>query len=201
MERSRTRRWFHHGRPWRLPFNDGRAQANVEWQAERPSSLLSQYRRLIHLRASSPALRNGSMAVLDAGEGNRQLLAFVREAGGERVLVVHNLGLTAVTAGPWDLHASEAKLLYATAGGATARAKGDTRVTIPGALGDLAVEVGYRPHSTHPLTTETRCSRLGNSVRETFASARSCARRSMAFAGWYGASDDDAGAARDPARH
>ncbi|MBI5169142.1 MAG: DUF3459 domain-containing protein [Candidatus Eisenbacteria bacterium] len=123
---------FTTGRPWR-PFSEGRAQANVEWQADSPSSLLSQYRRLIHLRASSPALRNGSIAVLDAGEGNRQLLAFVREAGGERVLVVHNLGLTAVTAGPWDLHASEAKLLYATAGGATARAKGDTRVTIPGA--------------------------------------------------------------------
>ena len=47
--------------------------------------------------------------------------------------VVHNLGLTAVTAGPWDLHASEAKLLYATAGGARARAKGDTRITIPAA--------------------------------------------------------------------
>ena len=123
---------FTTGRAWR-PFSAGRAQANVEWQADSPSSLLSLYRRLIHLRASSPALRNGSMAVLDAGEGNRQLLAFVREAGGERVLVVHNLGLTAVTAGPWDLHASEAKLLYATSGGAKARAKGDTRITIPAA--------------------------------------------------------------------
>lgn len=123
---------FTTGRAWR-PFNDGRAQANVEWQTESPSSLLSHYRRLIHLRASSPALRTGNITVLDAGEDNRQLLAFVREAGGERVLVVHNLGLTAVTAGPWDLHASEAKLLNATAGGAKASAKGDIRVTIPGA--------------------------------------------------------------------
>jgi len=104
---------FTTGKPWR-PFAAGREQANVEAQSRNPQSLLAHHRRLVHLRASSPALRRGTIAMLAPGTGNTQVLAFIREAGGERMLVVHNLGAAGVSAGPWDLHASAAKLVHAT---------------------------------------------------------------------------------------
>ncbi len=121
---------FTTGTPWR-PFAAGRAQASVAAQSGDPLSLLAHYRRLVHLRASSPALRRGTIAVLEPGAGSRQVLAFVREANGERMLVVHNLGATDANAGPWDLHAGAAKLVHATVGGAKARGAGGIRVSVP----------------------------------------------------------------------
>ncbi len=121
---------FTSGSPWRA-FAPGRAQANVATQRDDPASLLSHYRRLIHLRASSPALRLGTLSVLDAGAANKQVLAFMRESGGERMLVVHNLGATEASAGPWDLHAKAATLVLATIDGAKSRVADGIRVTLP----------------------------------------------------------------------
>jgi len=121
---------FTTGKPWR-PFATGREQANVEAQSRDPRSLLAHYSRLVHLRASSPALRRGTIAVLDPGAGNKQALAFIRESDGERMLVVHNLGAVNASAGPWDLHASTAKLVHATVKGARARVAGGIGVTVP----------------------------------------------------------------------
>jgi glycosidase len=121
---------FTTGTPWR-PFATGREQANVAAQSGDPGSLLAHYRRLVHLRASSPALRRGTIAVLDSGGGNKQVLAFIREAGGERMLVVHNLGAADGSAGPWELHASAAKLVHATVDGAKARVASGIGVTVP----------------------------------------------------------------------
>ena len=67
---------FTTGTPWR-PFAKGREEANVAAQSRDPGSLLAHYRRLVHLRASSPALRRGTIAVLDQGARNKQVLAFV----------------------------------------------------------------------------------------------------------------------------
>ncbi len=121
---------FTTGTPWRR-FSPGREQANVAAQSGDPASLLSHYRRLVHLRASSPALRRGTILLLDPGPGNAPLLAFIREERGERVLVVHNLGTAEGTAGPWDLHARGAKLVLASVPGAKVQAKGDVDVTVP----------------------------------------------------------------------
>ncbi len=121
---------FTTGTPWRA-FAAGRDQANVAAERDVAGSLLDRYRRLIRLRASSPALRRGTIEVLDPGAGSPQLLAFVREAGGERMLVVHNLGASEVSAGPWTLRARAARLVHATADGAKARVAGGVRVTVP----------------------------------------------------------------------
>jgi glycosidase len=121
---------FTTGAPWRS-FSPGREQANVAAQADDPRSLLSCYRWLIHTRATLPALRRGSMKLMDAGAASDQVLAFVREADGERVLVAHNLGASTASVGPWDLKANAAMLVLATVEGVTARGAGGVMVTVP----------------------------------------------------------------------
>jgi len=90
---------------------------NVETQAANPASLLSWYRRLIQVRHASEALRKGRLTMLSPG-GGTQVLAFLRTAGKERVLVVHNLGSSEVEAGPYALPAKRAEPLLADAGAA-----------------------------------------------------------------------------------
>ncbi len=62
---------------------------NVEAQARNPSSLLAWMKRLIHLRKSNPVFGRGTLEFVESG--NPRILAFVREHGGDRVLVVANL--------------------------------------------------------------------------------------------------------------
>jgi glycosidase len=88
---------FTDGEPWRPP-NPDLERVNVASQTDDPRSLLSHYRRLIQLRALRPALRSGILELLDAPDA---VLAFVRSAGDDRVLVVHNLSARELTAGPW----------------------------------------------------------------------------------------------------
>lgn len=80
---------FTRGLPWE-PLQPDSMTANVEAQEGDPESLLNHYRRLIHLRAATPALGWGDFAALDAADG--AALAFVRRAEGRTVLVVANLG-------------------------------------------------------------------------------------------------------------
>ena len=56
-------------------------------QAADPDSALSLYRRLAELRAGSEALQTGSQRTLDLAPG---LLAWIREAGDERILAIVN---------------------------------------------------------------------------------------------------------------
>ncbi len=74
--------------PWE-PFDAEPAKVNVASQVEDPDSLLGHYRSLIHLRNTSPALRSGSMTILDTG--NDSVYAFLRDADEQRLLVVINL--------------------------------------------------------------------------------------------------------------
>jgi alpha-glucosidase len=78
---------FTTGRPW-LRFGVDADQRNVAAQEGDPDSVLSTYRRLIALRRSSEALRKGTLrlATTDAAD----VLAWHREAPGERLLVVAN---------------------------------------------------------------------------------------------------------------
>lgn len=78
---------FTAGEPW-LPLVDP-ARVNVADQAGDPGSLLSLYRRLIRVRAATPALRCGThRSVFELAEG---VLGWLREADGSRVLVLCNL--------------------------------------------------------------------------------------------------------------
>jgi alpha-glucosidase len=77
---------FTAGTPW-LPPCDNYREVNAERQAADTGSLLSFYRGLIALRRESPALRRGGVLFLESG---RDVLAFLREEGDERLLVALN---------------------------------------------------------------------------------------------------------------
>jgi alpha-glucosidase len=79
---------FTTGEPW-LPVADDFLTANVAAERVDAASLLSLYRRLIGLRRAEPALSVGEYAPLPAGEN---LIAYVRKAGGRRLVIVLNLG-------------------------------------------------------------------------------------------------------------
>ena len=129
---------FTTGEPWH-PFAPARSQANVAGQDGDPGSLLSRYRRLIRLRNGSRALRRGSLSLLDTessspvpgGSQAPALLAFVRQAGGERLLVAHNLSsLPAI--GLMPLTATAASPVFVDAGAGVGAAGIDQwRVTLP----------------------------------------------------------------------
>ena len=75
--------------PW-LPVVEEAEALAASVQDGDPRSTLSLFRRLIHLRRATPALRDGDQAMLDAGP---DVLAWLREADGERWLVALNMSL------------------------------------------------------------------------------------------------------------
>lgn len=79
---------FTTGTPW-LPLVDPTIR-NVADQSDDPDSLLSLYRRLIAARAASPALRRGTHRSFFGVAP--EVLCWLREADGERVLVLANVG-------------------------------------------------------------------------------------------------------------
>ncbi|GAC1516118.1 MAG: alpha-amylase family glycosyl hydrolase [Gemmatimonadaceae bacterium] len=82
---------FTTGTPWEGLQPDS-LTANVESQTSDPTSLLTLYRRLIHLRAQHPALGSGTLAPLDVSSDS--VIAYVRRDGTQAVLVIANLGST-----------------------------------------------------------------------------------------------------------
>jgi len=74
-----------------LPIPPSAATTNVQTEEKNPDSLLNWYKALISIRRSSPAMRDGSVAIVD--ETNANVLSFVRTApaGAKPVLVVLNL--------------------------------------------------------------------------------------------------------------
>jgi alpha-amylase len=119
---------FTTGKPW-FDFAPGRETANVKAEQSDPGSLLSWYRRLLRVRHGSAALRSGSLTLLSPADRRTPLLAFVRAAGGERVLVVHNLGTEEIEAGPYAVPGQRAEPLLALAGG-TAPVRGPEGWTV-----------------------------------------------------------------------
>ncbi|NYI40999.1 alpha-glucosidase [Demequina lutea] len=114
--------------PW-LPLNGDAGERNVAAQAQDADSMLALYRTLLHLRRARPALRAGSLTLLDApGE----LIAYERRddqregASGDAVLVVLNLGNADATFGAASVGGGE--LLVGTAAGVTLA---DGVVTLP----------------------------------------------------------------------
>jgi hypothetical protein len=75
-------------KPWHVLTGDI-AHVNVASEAADPASLLALYRRLVRLRADSPALRHGVPADLTADD--RQTYVALRETEDEAVLIFANL--------------------------------------------------------------------------------------------------------------
>jgi glycosidase len=86
---------FTTGKEWEPPQADS-LRATVDAQAQDPGSLLSLYRRLIHLRKDNGALANGTLVPLSTS--SPQVTAYLRRAGDHAVLVLANLGGSAVSA-------------------------------------------------------------------------------------------------------
>src|SRR3954452_19791017 len=78
---------FTTGRPWLRLAPDADTR-NVERHAADPDSVLATYRRILAFRRTSPALRTGSMRRVESGD--RDVLAWTRGAGDERLLVLVN---------------------------------------------------------------------------------------------------------------
>jgi alpha-glucosidase len=76
------------GAPW-LPISDDFAVVNVRSEGDDAGSMLSLYRRLLLLRRSYPALSVGEYEPVAA---TGDLLAYLRRAPGEHILVALNLG-------------------------------------------------------------------------------------------------------------
>jgi alpha-glucosidase len=77
------------GTPW-LPIVDDAERLAAAVQDGDPRSTLSLFRRLAWLRRATPALRNGDQTMLATGP---EMLAWVREAAGERWLVTIDMSL------------------------------------------------------------------------------------------------------------
>ncbi|MCK6511687.1 DUF3459 domain-containing protein [Myxococcota bacterium] len=81
---------FTTGTPWEpLTPHD---TANVTSQSKDPQSLLSLYRKLIHLRNQQPALRRGDIRKIDlVGSPQEEIFAALRSYNNERIAVFLNL--------------------------------------------------------------------------------------------------------------
>ncbi|MFN2637917.1 MAG: alpha-amylase family glycosyl hydrolase [Gemmatimonadaceae bacterium] len=82
---------FSSSTPWE-PLQPDSLSVTVASQDARPSSLLNQYRRLIHLRDNNAPLATGVLIPLTAS--NDAVAAYLRRDGNRTVLVLANLGET-----------------------------------------------------------------------------------------------------------
>ncbi len=80
-------------RPW-LPVNPNHETVNVAAEADRPDSLLTLYRDLLHLRRESPALHRGTLDLI--GDLPPGVLGYRRtdRESGQQIAVFANLGRT-----------------------------------------------------------------------------------------------------------
>jgi glycosidase len=85
---------FSTAEPWQTLAEDWQS-VNVASQAGDPASLLSTYRRSIAFRAAHPALARGGTLLVEGGA--EPVIGWLRVAAGETLLVVVNVGSTAVT--------------------------------------------------------------------------------------------------------
>jgi len=82
---------FPRGKPWEALQADS-FTANVAAESRDTASLLSLYRRLMHMRAANAALRDGELVPVETGK--ESVLAYVRRDSTHAVLVAANLGTT-----------------------------------------------------------------------------------------------------------
>lgn len=95
---------FTTGRPW-LPLIPRHETRNVEREAGDPGSVLATYRRVLRLRADTPALHGGALRLLPPQD--EDVLGWLRELDGGKAVVALNFGLRprawTPPAGSWRL--------------------------------------------------------------------------------------------------
>ena len=84
---AKAKSGFTNAKPW-LPINENYKTINVEKELSDPRSTLNLYRQLVHYRKQSPALLKGRYVPIDCV--NDSIFAFVRQLGGDRILVILN---------------------------------------------------------------------------------------------------------------
>jgi alpha-glucosidase len=84
-----------------LPLAPDYGEVNVERELADPRSILCLYRRLLAYRRASPALQWGSYRPLDGTP--EDCYVFVRQAGGQRVLIALNFSAQERRLAPPDL--------------------------------------------------------------------------------------------------
>lgn len=87
---------------WRVSTeNTDLAVGSVAKQAASERSIYNVYRKFLRLRNTYPALAWGELELAEGFDGNdssdKQVMAFIRSYGGERLLVVHNVSPSAST--------------------------------------------------------------------------------------------------------
>jgi glycosidase len=75
-------------KPW-LPIPPTAAAYNVETEARDPNSIYSAYKRLLALRKSEAALRDGSYEAVNEDDPN--VFAYLRRSGDATILVALNM--------------------------------------------------------------------------------------------------------------
>ena len=75
-------------KPW-LPVPPSTSKYNVETESKDPESIFNAYKRLLALRKTEPALRDGSQE--NVNEDDPNVFAFVRKSGDAAVLVALNM--------------------------------------------------------------------------------------------------------------
>ena len=76
------------GTPW-LPVPPSAKSYNVQVEGQEPDSVFNAYKRLLALRKSEAALRDGSYEAVD--ETNEHVFSYLRKSGSETVLVALNM--------------------------------------------------------------------------------------------------------------
>jgi pullulanase/glycogen debranching enzyme len=84
---------FSTGRPWRTS-NQNNNIRNVASMRADSNSLLNHYKKLIHLRANTPALNKGEFRFLTAN--SPKVIALERRYGNKTLYVINNIGTVAV---------------------------------------------------------------------------------------------------------
>jgi alpha-glucosidase len=104
--------------PW-LPVQADRARVNVADQRRNAASLLSWYRRLVHLRRREPALHRGTY--LRLAQTTADVFGYLREHDGEQVAVLLNFSRrrrpAAVPDGAWEIVVSTSSRVGTASGG------------------------------------------------------------------------------------
>lgn len=115
--------------PWH-GFAPGAEQACVSAERADPGSLLAWYRTLIAARKASPALARGDLRIVPAPGAPRSSLAFLRRAGEEAVLVVHNAASEPADTGLLELPGATAEPLL-PGSAVLVREEGGWRAALP----------------------------------------------------------------------
>ena len=124
------RHGFTAGKPW-YRFAPGAAKANVAALSKDPKSLLARYRALIAARKASRALRLGGLELVPAPGAQGAALAFLREDGDERVLVVHNLSAEPVDTGAMTAAGAAAEPILTDGSARLVKEGAGWRATLP----------------------------------------------------------------------